>query len=47
MRKVILSDPKDYLKWFKIYYNDETKRVVRLEVFSNNKIRFEAGKTKE
>lgn len=47
MKKIILSDPKDYLKWFKIYYNTELQRVIRIEVFSNNKIKFEAGKTQE
>lgn len=45
-KKIILHDPKDYLKWFKAYYDKNEKKLVRLEIYSNNKIKFEIGKEK-
>lgn len=29
-KKIVLSDPKDYLKWIKAYYDKCEKKLVRL-----------------
>lgn len=39
-KKIILHDGKDYLKWIKAYYDLNEKKLVRLEIYSNNKIKF-------
>lgn len=28
--KIVLTDPKDYLKWIRVYYDSLEKKVVRL-----------------
>lgn len=29
-KKIILKDPEDYLKWFKVYFNKTMNRIIRL-----------------
>ena len=40
---MVLNDPKDQIKWIKVFHKKEENSVVRLEIYSHNKIKFEAG----
>lgn len=42
-KKMVLNDPKDQIKWIKVFHKKEENSVVRLEIYSHNKIKFEAG----